>query len=116
MGCVRRYDEKNRLEAYFVYRVRNGARYRVTIRTNQYKPGSSTLPRYVRRKLEKGFKITHIGMLVWIPLPRAGLVPRTRGLFLLLEAVFAIIFHAVIEMSTDGYVVSILLWPRQSVK
>jgi hypothetical protein len=65
--------------------------------------------------LEKGYHISHVGMFCWCPLPTAGLVPRARGFFLLLEAVFAIIFHACTKMITDVYVQDALLWPRDVV-
>jgi hypothetical protein len=73
------------------------------------------LPRFVKRNFEQGYHISHIGMLCWIPLPSAGLGPRARGFFLLLEAVFAIIFHACTEMISDIYVEGMLLWPRDAV-
>lgn len=50
-----------------------------------------------------------------MPLPPAGLVPRARGFFLLLEAVLTIIFHGCTKMITDTFVEDILLWPRDAV-
>ena len=73
------------------------------------------MPRFVKCNFEQGYHISHIGMLCWISLPSAGLVPRARGFFLLLEAVFTIIFHACTKMITDIYVEGILLWPRDAV-
>ena len=54
-------------------------------------------------------------MLCSIPEPPAGLVPRARAFFLLLEAVFTILFHGCTAMITDSYLQTILLWPRSSV-
>ena len=54
-------------------------------------------------------------MLCWIPLPSASLVPRARGFFLLLEAVFTILFYTCTKISIDIYVEGMLLWPRDAV-
>jgi len=55
-------------------------------------------------------------MLSWIDLPSAALVPRVRAFIFLLEAVFTILFHACIEMMTDQYVDTVLLFPRTAVE
>jgi hypothetical protein len=47
-------------------------------------------------------------------IPLAGLIWRARGLFLLAEAIFTIIFYAFIKMITDIY--DILLWSRESLE
>ena len=70
-----------------------------------YKPGSDRMPRFVRRSLLQGNQIKHIGMLCRShTIPLAGLMRRARGLFLLTEAIFTIIFYASIKMITDIYI------------
>ena len=88
----------------------------VTNRTGQYFPGSLMLPRFVNRALNEGYTISHIGMICWTPIPSPGFVPRSRGLFLALEAVFTVVFHACNPMITDSYLDDVQLWPRESVE
>jgi hypothetical protein len=43
-------------------------------------------------------------------LSAAGLVPRVRGRFLVLEAVFTVIFHAALPATTDAYIKDFICW------
>ncbi|KAJ2970960.1 hypothetical protein NUW58_g9546 [Xylaria curta] len=90
---------------------RHGARNRFS----HYHPGSSYLPRFVKKAFQDDFAVAHIGLLCWTPLPVPGNVPKVRGRMMALEALISFIFHAGIAMSTDIYVREILLWPRESV-
>jgi hypothetical protein len=83
-----------------------------------YKPGSDRIPRFVRSSFLQGYQITHVGMLCWSnTLPPAGLVPRARALFLLIEAYFTVIFHACKILKTDELLTTngMLPWSRKSV-
>jgi RNase P subunit RPR2 len=53
------------------------------------------LPKYVDAALREGFTITHKGLLVWAPLPKASDVPMFRAIFLVLEAALTSVFWAV---------------------
>jgi hypothetical protein len=87
----------------------------VRSRLKSYEPGASNVPRYVKKAFNDGFIVAHKGLLCWTPLPSAGFVPRLRARFLLLEALFTIMFHACISMVTDSYVEDFTIWPRGSV-
>ena len=71
-------------------------------RFQDYNQGSN-IPRYVAQALNRGYTISHSGLLCWGALPPAGLFHRTRARFLAIEAVFTCLFHAAIESITDTY-------------
>ncbi|KAK4979898.1 atp2, beta subunit of the F1 sector of mitochondrial F1F0 ATP synthase [Elasticomyces elasticus] len=85
-------------------------------RVDNYKPGASGLPRFVKQAFDDGYHIASRGLLCSTPMPSAGVVPRLRALFLSLEAAFAALFHAVTAMITDSFIDHLLLWPRESVE
>lgn len=76
----------------------------VAIRLTHYEPGHPLLPRLVRKAFEDGFHVVSKGLFCWTPLPSVGLRPRVRGRFLLLEALFAIVFFATFAASTDCFI------------
>lgn len=89
--------------------------YGVRQRINIYSGEGRLLPRFVKLRLGQGYQITHVGLLCWFPSPAASLVPRVRAQVLLLEAAFAIAFHAAFAAITDQGISHLLLWPRKMV-
>jgi hypothetical protein len=75
----------------------------VAIRLTHYRRGHPLLPRLVREAFEEGFDVVSKGLLCWTPLPSVGLRPRVRGRFLLLEALFTMVFLAALA-STDSFI------------
>lgn len=88
----------------------------VSDRLKNYGPGHAMLPRLVREAFRQGYHISHQGPLCWTPLPSAGLVPRVRARFLLLEAIFTCLFHASRASTSDVLYQDVLLWERQTVE
>lgn len=78
--------------------------YGVLVRLRLYKPGMHSAPRFVKKAFEDGFVITHRGLLCWVQMPSAALIPRLRARMLLLETLLTVIFVACIAMSTDSFV------------
>jgi hypothetical protein len=76
---------------------------------DSYTPTGSNLPRFIKLRFTQGYIISHSGLLCWTPLPSAGLVPRVRARFLLLEAAFTIIFFATFAAITDDWLVDFYL-------
>lgn len=88
----------------------------VKARTVFYTPDNvHTLPSLVKKAFEEGYHVAHIGMVCWTRIPSTGLIPRARGLFLVLEATFTVLFHACVPSLSDLYVEHLLLWPREAV-
>lgn len=87
----------------------------VWARMQMYKPGGSLLPRFVKLRFEQGYHISRIALLCWTPVPAPGLAPRVRARFLLLEAAFAVAFHAALAAITDKWISHLLFWPRDTV-
>ncbi|KAH0367935.1 hypothetical protein KCU65_g4357, partial [Aureobasidium melanogenum] len=74
---------------------------------------SDALPQLVKKALDDGYVIAHKGLLAWTTtLPRPGLVPKTRLLFLALEATFAYNFWAMRAYKKDYGMGHMSLWPR----
>ena len=88
----------------------------VTARIKNYKPGDPLLPRFVNQAFNNGFTVSRFGSLCWTEIPSAALVPRVRARFLLLEAVFTIIFHASFAAITDHHFWDLLPWPRSTAQ
>ena len=86
----------------------------VISRTASYTQARS-LPRFMKRALDNGYHVAHVGLLCWTPMPPPGIQPRARALFLALEATFTVLLHACIPMITDDDAQHLLLWPRDSV-
>lgn len=73
----------------------------------------TVLPSLVKAALDDGYIIAHKGLLAWTPtLPRPGLAPRTRLLFLALEATFTYNFWAMRAYKKDYGMGHMCLWPR----
>jgi hypothetical protein len=71
------------------------------------------LPSLVKKALEDGYVIAHKGLLAWTTtLPRAGIVPMTRLLFLAIEATFSFNFWAMRAYKSDYGMGHMCLWPR----
>ena len=62
-----------------------GAAEGVSHRMNTYE-NLSSLPKYVQAAIDEDYIITHLGLLVWEPIPSTKYVPIRRALFFLLEA------------------------------
>jgi hypothetical protein len=87
----------------------------VRSRVASYKSGKAGLPINIRRTFDKGFHISHIGLLCWGAIPSAGLVPGARGFYLAVEAAFTMIFHAKYIMVCDIHADPFLPWPQATV-
>jgi hypothetical protein len=87
----------------------------VSERMRSYSPTPSQAPRFVAKAYKNGYDISHRGLLCWTPQPAPGLVPRVRARFLVLEAVFTMLFHAAFSAITDSYAQHLLLWARDTV-
>lgn len=74
----------------------------------------SMLPRFVAAALRDGYQITHKGTLAWAPVPTPGQIPKTRLLFLALEATFSFLFWAMKSRDKDYNMGSCCPWPRSS--
>ncbi|KAM0281006.1 hypothetical protein ACHAQH_003735 [Verticillium albo-atrum] len=61
-----------------------------------------TLPRYVQLDLDKGYTISHKGLLAWAPIPAFELIPKARVRFVAVEAVLAYVFFAGYESKFEG--------------
>ena len=72
------------------------------------------LPEYVRRALDAGYKITHKGLLVWTPIPRAAYVPRLRLLFVATEVAFSFLFWTMNSKDKDFNIGFCCPWPREA--
>jgi hypothetical protein len=55
----------------------------------------SSVPKHVRAALQRGYQITHKGILCSIPLPSPADTQRLRALFILLEATFTFVFWTI---------------------
>jgi len=86
------------------------AKISVPFRWNHYDQGIM-LPRYIQKSIDDdGYRITHKGLLCWIPLPSAGKVPINRLLFFALEATFAYLFWAMRKSHGDYGMAHICPW------
>lgn len=73
----------------------------------------SNMPRRVQEALADGYKITHKGLLCWIPIPTAALLPKTRLMFVAMEAAFAFVFWAMDAVEGDYNGASLMCpWER----
>lgn len=85
---------------------RQGVRTRMTC----YENATSTLPELVRRALQDEYKVTHIGLICWIPLPSAVQVPAIRCLFIIMEVAFTCMFWAMAAANKSHQLSSFCLW------
>ena len=72
------------------------------------------LPDHVAAALRDGYSIVHKGTLVWSPLPSAANVPRSRVLFIAMEATFTFLFWAVKSRKPDHFMLPCCPWPLAS--
>jgi hypothetical protein len=71
------------------------------------------LPKYVKRSLDEGYKISHKGLLCWSPIPESSRL-RTRVLFLALEATFSSILWAMNNRDKSYGMPLLCKWSRES--
>ncbi|KAH0283639.1 hypothetical protein KCU62_g8888, partial [Aureobasidium sp. EXF-3399] len=77
----------------------------------------TALPSLVKQALAEGYAIVHKGLLAWTTtLPRAGLVPMTRLLFMALEGTFSFNFWAMRAYKRDYGMGHMCLWPRSDLE
>lgn len=74
------------------------------------------LPYYIEKALDEGYTIVHKGLLCWIPIPTAALLPVTRLLFVALEAAFAYMFWTMRERTRNHDMSHICLWDRTTLE
>lgn len=74
------------------------------------------LPRLVQCTINKGYTMSHRGMLYWATVLSNGIqIPIGRLRFLALEATLAFIFFAAHETKLDGAWTGLLPWKRSQV-
>ncbi|SMR63353.1 unnamed protein product [Zymoseptoria tritici ST99CH_3D1] len=74
------------------------------------------LPHFVQLALKDGFKITHKGLLCWIPLPSIPKRALSALLILALESTFTWAFWAMVGKTEFGYrMAELCLWDRFSL-
>jgi hypothetical protein len=75
------------------------------------------LPRHVKYSLAEGFDIVQKGLLCWMPIPTAGMVPMSCLLFYALEATFAYLFWAMkCSLDKDFGMGHMCLWDRAELE
>jgi hypothetical protein len=65
---------------------------------------------WVDKRQEEGFKITHKGLLCWTPMPTPARMVPLRITMKVLEAVFTLVFWAMVSRMKDYYVPRICPW------
>lgn len=76
---------------------------------------ANSIPRYVRQALQDGFKITHKGLLCWVPIPEAGNIFHARVVILALESVLSVLLWAM-KSKTKLYGMPLLCpWPLEEL-
>ena len=87
----------------------------VRSRINQYNRREyQNLPYHVVAAMNNGYTIAHIGLLVWAPIPTAADMPRTRLLFVAMEASLAFLFWTMQSTTKDYRMGSCCPWDRDS--
>lgn len=89
------------------------SQYRVLNRWSDY-DRLDKLPNRVQEMVDKGFAITHKGVIVWTPIPAAANIPMVRLLFVTMEAVFAFLFWAMWPAKNDYMMSECCPWPLDS--
>ena len=74
-----------------------------------------SLPRFVRRSLDRGYKITHSGLLCWSDIPPVAEIFEVRARFLVIESVFTALFYACRQSTSEKYWDVIFPWTRHDV-
>lgn len=87
----------------------------VQLRHSRYRSGTGPFAAIVKRALAKGYTFT-FGVLCWTKVPPPQQAPRLRARFLVLEAVFTIIFCACVKTIMDEvFIPDFFLWDREEV-
>lgn len=76
----------------------------------------NALGRFVTRALDQGYTIVHKGLLCWAPKPTTENKFLLRGIMLLLEATFHIIFWSMVSRKKDYCLPHLCPWPIESLK
>lgn len=74
-----------------------------------------SLPRFVRRSLRRGYKITHSGLLCWSDIPPVAEIFEVRARFLVIESVFTALFYACQQSRSEKYWDVIFPWTRHDI-
>ncbi|OAQ72199.1 pyruvate carboxylase [Pochonia chlamydosporia 170] len=82
----------------------------VATRLGQYNRGMN-LPRFVRIALDKGYDISHTGLLCWTMIPTAAMRVPLRAAILLLETTFSLYLWAMASRDKTYGVPTICPWP-----
>lgn len=70
--------------------------------------------RYVRNALNNGYTIVHKGLLLWSPIPPVADIPRSRVLFVAIEAAMSFLFWAMKSQNKDYGMSEFCPWSRDS--
>lgn len=84
--------------------------YDTRVRTGKF---MKEIPFYVDKALRDGYVITKKGFLVWSPIPPPSQRLQLRCLFLVLEAVFTMVFWAMNSRDKDYEMPALCPWPRK---
>jgi hypothetical protein len=84
-------------------------------REGQFGQYVSGTPLYVDKALREGYTISHKGFLAWASIPFVNEGYALRGLFLILECVFALYFWAMLSRTKDYGMPALCPWPRYSL-
>jgi hypothetical protein len=85
----------------------------VLYRCRSYWKGK-TLPKAIIKALKKGYRITEVRVLVVCPTPLCGDLTTFRTLLVAIEAVFAVLFSALLNREKAYSFPKICPWPAQS--
>lgn len=75
----------------------------------------SSCPSQVRKALNDGYKIVHIGVLAWMPIPPAKYQPRCRVLCYSMESTFTYLFWLMYSKTMDIEMISCCPWSLDSI-
>jgi len=87
-----------------------GVRSRLKIYDSSDNP---TLPVYVKAAMQDGYVAVHKGLLIWTPLPSAADFPRTRLLFVAMEAALSFTFWTMYSRKKDYGMTGFCRWPLE---
>ncbi|KAI8159452.1 Pyruvate carboxylase [Colletotrichum sp. SAR 10_86] len=88
----------------------------VATRMGQYRRGENYAAN-VQKALSDGYRIVHMGLLCWMPLPPASARIRSRCLILILEAAFTLWFWAMASNTANyGMPVSLRPWDPETLE
>lgn len=72
--------------------------------------------KHIADSLNEGFAITHIGVLYWAQPPNVVAKLPVRALFMMLEALFALVFWTMTSRTKDYCMPKLSPWPMSSFK